>query len=319
MRPAIAAAHDHAMQTTVHEIADGVYRLSTCVPEVAPGGFTFNQYLIDGDEPLLFHTGPRRMFPLVAEAVGKVHPDVDRLRWVSFGHVEADECGAMNAVARRRAVAPRCCSTRWAAWCRSTTSPTARRCPSPTTAPATSAATACARIVTPHVPHGWEAQVMYDETTGTLLCGDLFTQHRRRRRRIVHDADLVEPALAADDLFGATCLTPSTAPDAARAGRPGAPYAGAHARPGVRRATARGRCATSPTPTRPGFTAAGPGPMITTARDRPDHAPEARDAGRGRDRRDGRAAGATSPPRSGRGRPTARRGTSGRWPGTCWA
>ena len=65
------------MQTNIHEIADGVYRLSTTVPEVAPGGFTFNQYLIDGDEPMLFHTGARRMFPLVSEAVGKVI-DVDR-------------------------------------------------------------------------------------------------------------------------------------------------------------------------------------------------------------------------------------------------
>src|SRR5690348_18448536 len=77
-RPALATIN--GMQTTVYEIADRVYRLSTCVPEVAPGGFTFNQYLLDGDEPLLFHTGPRRMFPLVAEAVAKVIP-VDRLRW----------------------------------------------------------------------------------------------------------------------------------------------------------------------------------------------------------------------------------------------
>src|ERR1700760_2331813 len=93
-RPSPASTMD-AMQTSVHEIAEGVYRLSTCVAEVAPGGFTFNQYLLDGDEPLLFHTGPRRMFPLVAEAVAKVLP-LERLRWVSFGHVEADECGAMN-------------------------------------------------------------------------------------------------------------------------------------------------------------------------------------------------------------------------------
>src|ERR1700712_5306071 len=83
----------NGMQTSVHEIAEGVYRLSTCVPEIGPGGFTFNQYLLDGDEPLLFHTGPRRMFPL--EAVAKVI-ELERLRWVSFGHVEADECGAMN-------------------------------------------------------------------------------------------------------------------------------------------------------------------------------------------------------------------------------
>ena len=73
------------MQTNIHEIADGVYRLATVIPAAAPGGFTFNQYLLDGDEPLLFHTGPRRMFPLVAEAAAKVLP-LDRLRWVSFGH-----------------------------------------------------------------------------------------------------------------------------------------------------------------------------------------------------------------------------------------
>src|SRR3954466_13244482 len=95
MCPRIAAATINTMQTTVYEIAARVYRLSPCVPEVAPGGFTFNQYLLDGDEPLIFHTGPRRMFPLVSEAAAKVLP-LERLRWVSFGHVEADECGAMN-------------------------------------------------------------------------------------------------------------------------------------------------------------------------------------------------------------------------------
>src|SRR5687768_16544437 len=83
------------MKTNIHEITDGVHRLSTCIPEVAPGGFTFNQYLVEADEPLLFHTGPRQMYPLVAEAIGKVLP-VESLRWISFGHVESDECGAMN-------------------------------------------------------------------------------------------------------------------------------------------------------------------------------------------------------------------------------
>src|SRR5215207_5128447 len=81
--------------TTTHEIADGVYRLSTCIPEVAPGGFTFNQFLVDGDEPLLFHCGPRGLFAAVSEVVARVIP-LDRLRWITFGHVEADECGSMN-------------------------------------------------------------------------------------------------------------------------------------------------------------------------------------------------------------------------------
>src|SRR6185503_5186805 len=82
--------------TDISEIADGIYRLSTFVLDIAPpAGFTFNQFLVLGDEPLLFHTGLRRMFPLTREAVGRVVP-VERLRWLAFGHYEADECGAMN-------------------------------------------------------------------------------------------------------------------------------------------------------------------------------------------------------------------------------
>src|SRR3954467_15426048 len=84
------------METKIDEIADGIYRLSTFVAEVAPpAGFTFNQFLIEADEPLLFHTGPRAMFPLVAEAGATIVP-VESLRWITFGHVEADECGSMN-------------------------------------------------------------------------------------------------------------------------------------------------------------------------------------------------------------------------------
>ena len=206
-RPAVATIN--GMQTTVYEIADRVYRLSTCVPEVAPGGFTFNQYLLDGDEPLLFHTGPRRMFPLVAEAVAKVIP-VDRLRWVSFGHVEADECGAMNAWL---AAAPSAQVLFNALGCQVSVDDLADRPPVHVTDDGARdiGGHRLRTIATPHVPHGWEAQVIYDEQTETLLCGDLFTR-TGDGAALVHDADLVEPALAADDLFGATCLTPSTAP-----------------------------------------------------------------------------------------------------------
>ena len=209
MCPRIAAATINTMQTTVYEIADRVYRLSTCVPEVAPGGFTFNQYLLDGDEPLLFHTGPRRMFPLVAEAVAKVIP-VDRLRWVSFGHVEADECGAMNAWL---AAAPSAQVLFNALGCQVSVDDLADRPPVHVTDDGARdiGGHRLRTIATPHVPHGWEAQVIYDEQTETLLCGDLFTR-TGDGAALVHDADLVEPALAADDLFGATCLTPSTAP-----------------------------------------------------------------------------------------------------------
>src|SRR3954467_2982290 len=92
------------MQTKIAEIADGIYRLSTFVPDIAPpAGFTFNQFLILGDEPLLFHTGLRKMFPLIRAAVSNLIPP-EHLRWIAFGHFEADECGAMNewlAVARQ--------------------------------------------------------------------------------------------------------------------------------------------------------------------------------------------------------------------------
>ena len=83
------------METTVDEIADRIYRLSTFVPDIGPTGFTFNQFLIDADEPAIFHTGPRAMFPSVSEAIASVMP-LDRLRWIMFGHLESDECGAMN-------------------------------------------------------------------------------------------------------------------------------------------------------------------------------------------------------------------------------
>ena len=175
----------------MHEIADGVYRLSTCVPDVVPGGFTFNQYLIDADEPLLFHTGPRRMFPLVADAVGRVL-DVARLRWISFGHVEADECGAMNEWLAAAPAGP------------GDVQPA--RLPGLGRRPRRPPARARRRrrravdlgghvvrtIVTPHVPHGWEAQVLHDETTGTLLCGDLFTR-TGDGPALVHDTDLDRP------------------------------------------------------------------------------------------------------------------------------
>jgi flavorubredoxin len=98
------------METRINEIAAGIYRLSTFVPEIAPpAGFTFNQFLVLGEEPLLFHAGLRRMFPSVRTALACLIPP-ERLRWITFGHYEADECGAMNewlAVAPRAEVASR--------------------------------------------------------------------------------------------------------------------------------------------------------------------------------------------------------------------
>ena len=83
------------MHTDVDEIAPDTFRLSTFIPDVGPTGMTFNQFLIVDEQPLLFHTGHRQLFPLVSEAIGTIMP-LDRLRWIAFGHVEADECGSMN-------------------------------------------------------------------------------------------------------------------------------------------------------------------------------------------------------------------------------
>src|SRR5690349_11860311 len=84
------------MDTRIDEIADRIYRISLYNPMVAPpAGLTYNVFLIAGDEPLLFHTGRRSTFSDVAAAIARVMP-LDRLRWITFGHYESDECGAMN-------------------------------------------------------------------------------------------------------------------------------------------------------------------------------------------------------------------------------
>ena len=159
--------------TRVDEVSEGIYRISTPVT-VMPGGFTFNQYLVLDEQPLLFHTGPRGLFPLVSEAVAAVTP-VETLRYVGLSHFEADECGSLNEFL---AVAPKAvpvCSQIAAM------------------VSVDDVATRKARVLadgevlelgrhrvrwidTPHVPHGWECGYLFEETTRTLLCGDLFTQ-----------------------------------------------------------------------------------------------------------------------------------------------
>ena len=128
--------------TNVHEIADGIYRINT--PVAIPGGpeFNFNQYLIVDDEPLLFHTGPRRLFPLVREAMAHVMP-VERLRYVGFSHFEADECGALKNGLRLRRARKRCVG-RLPRWCRPTISATGRHARSRTAKSSHWASTRCA-------------------------------------------------------------------------------------------------------------------------------------------------------------------------------
>jgi len=197
------------METTVTEIVEGIFRLSTYVSDVAPpAGFTFNQFLIVADDPLLFHTGPRRMFPLVSAALATIIP-VERLRWISFGHVESDECGAMNLWL---SAAPEAQVLFNPLGCMVSLNDLADRPPRPVTSeePIDLGGKRVRVIATPHVPHGWEAQVIYEETTGTLLCGDLFA-HVGNGEALTRD-DLVGPAIEGERLFHSTSLGPLTAP-----------------------------------------------------------------------------------------------------------
>lgn len=180
--------------TNVHEIADGIYRINTPValPD-GPGAFSFNQYLIRDDEPLLFHTGPRRMFPLVAEAIGRLLP-VERLRWIGMSHFEADECGAINELL---AVAPRATPVCSRVAALVSVSDIADRAPR---ALADGEDLRLGRHTvrwfdTPHVPHGWDCGLMIERTTGTFLCGDLFTQPGSGTEALT-EADILGPSEA---------------------------------------------------------------------------------------------------------------------------
>ena len=187
------------METRVDEIAAGIYRLSTFVPEVAPpAGFTFNQFLVLGDEPLLFHTGLRRMFPPVRKALARIIPP-GRLRWITFGHYEADECGAVN---EWLAVAPHAEAAHGHTGCLVSLNDTADRTPR-MLADGEAIDLGGGRRVrwldTPHIPHGWDAGVLYEEASGTLLCGDLFTQ--LGDGPALTGGDVVGPGITAEDLF----------------------------------------------------------------------------------------------------------------------
>jgi flavorubredoxin len=190
----------------IDEIAPDIYRISTWIPDITPDGFTFNQFLIRADEPLLFHCGHRGLFPMVSEEVAKVVP-VESLRWITFGHVEADESGAMNMWLE---AAPDSQVAHGALGCMVSLNDLCDRPPRPLAEGEVLdiGGKRLRQISTPHVPHGWEAQVLFEETTGTLLCGDLFTQVGAGQALTTDD--VVEAALAAEGMFHATCLAPTT-------------------------------------------------------------------------------------------------------------
>ena len=176
--------------TTIDEVASGIYRISTPVPPSAiPGGFTFNQYLITGDAPVMFHSGLRNMFPLTRQAIETIMP-VSKLRHIAFSHFESDECGALNDfLAVAPDASPLCSNT--AAMV--SVNDFAMR-------PARGLADGevldngdhqLEWIDAPHLPHNWETGYMFDRTTKTLFCGDLFTQ-----------PGATHPALTSGDVLG---------------------------------------------------------------------------------------------------------------------
>ena len=179
--------------TSVDEIAAGIFRISTPIDFPDGRGFSFNQYLIVDDEPLLFHTGPRRMFPLVSEAIAALMP-IDRLRYVGLSHTEADECGALNLLLAAAPQAVPLCGTIAADV---SINDLADR---PARALADGETLSLGRHAltwfdTPHVPHGWDCGLMMDASTSTFFCGDLFTQPGHGEQALT-EGDILGPSEA---------------------------------------------------------------------------------------------------------------------------
>lgn len=178
--------------TRIDEISDGIYRIHTPIRD-APGGFSFNQYLVVDDQPLLVHTGPRRMFPLVRDAIAAVLPP-ERLRWIGFSRVEADECGGLNDLLAVAPAAQPLCG-RVAAMV--SIDDLADR---PARALGDGESLSLGRrtvtwLDAPHVPHGWENGFLFEATTRTLFCGDLFTQPGADHAPLV-EGDILGPSEA---------------------------------------------------------------------------------------------------------------------------
>src|ERR1700722_2333164 len=195
------------METKVAEIADKIYRFSTLIPGVAgPAGLTFNQFLIDADDPLLFHTGQRFLFPAVSAAAAKVI-DLARIRWITFSHVESDECGSLN---EWLAAAPKATPAHGRIGCNIWLND---MCDRPARAMADGevldlGGKKVRRIDTPHLPHCWDAGLIYEETTGTLFTSDIFTQ--AGDGPALTEGDVVGSALALEKVLPFTSVSPET-------------------------------------------------------------------------------------------------------------
>lgn len=194
---------------SIDEIAPETYRVNVALPDALPGGFSFNQYLVADESPLLFHTGPKKLFPLIRAQIEKVIP-VSELRYIAFSHVEADECGSLPDFLRAAPEARPVCSEVGALVSVSDL------------VDAEPVGMADAQVLNlgrhelvwqaaPHVPHGWDCGFLFDTTTATLFCGDLFTQPGIGQRPIVGD-DILAPS----DAFRRQMDYFSHSPDTAR-------------------------------------------------------------------------------------------------------
>jgi flavorubredoxin len=198
-----------ASGTNVHEISAGIFRISTPVPQSAmPGGFTFNQFLVVDKDPLLFHTGPRRMFPLVREAVAHVLGDASKLRYIAFSHYEADECGSLNDWLALAPSSEPVCSVIGAMV---SVNDMADR---PARALADGAELSLGEkrlrwLDAPNLPHNWECGYMFETTTRTLLCGDLFT-HGGHDVAPLTETEVLTPAEAMRQGMGGVAIEKDT-------------------------------------------------------------------------------------------------------------
>ncbi len=200
-------------RTNVHEIADGIYRINTPIDFPDGNGFSFNQYLVLDDEPLLFHTGPRKLFPLVREAMAAVMP-VERLRYVGVSHFEADECGSLDKWLAAAPEAVPVCSRIAALVSIFDVGDRAPR------ALADGEQLNLGRhtlqwLDTPHVPHGWDCGLMMEASTGTFFCGDLFTQPGHGDEALT-EADILGPSEAFRQPMDYFAHAPQTAATLAR-------------------------------------------------------------------------------------------------------
>ena len=179
---------------SIHAIAPDLYRISVAMPpEFIPGGFSFNQYLLVDERPLLFHTGPRKLFPLVRAQIETVIP-LEQLRYIAFSHVEADECGALPDFLAAAPQAQPVCSDIAAMVSMNDLVDV----PPLGLADGQPLVTGRHKLVwhsTPHLPHGWECGYLFDESSRTLFCGDLFTQPGMGGEALI-ESDILESSEA---------------------------------------------------------------------------------------------------------------------------